>query len=40
LRVAADACGSDGGTGVVLEEHAVKKTAKARIPDLTSASRV
>src|SRR3974390_3359444 len=37
LRSAADACGSEGGTGVS-EEHAVRMIVRARIPHLTSAS--
>jgi hypothetical protein len=38
LRRAADAVGSEGGADVELEEHAAATIARARIPDLTSAS--
>ena len=38
LRSAAEAVGSEGGADVVLEEHAAATIARARIPDLTSAS--
>src|SRR6266850_4917453 len=38
LRSAAEAVGSAGGVDVELEEHAAAAIARARIPDLTSAS--
>lgn len=38
LRSAADACGSECGTGTVLDEHAATTVASARIPDLIGTS--
>src|SRR5262249_9197467 len=39
FRIAADAVGSEGGTGVVSEEHAATTTVSARIPNFNKASR-
>ena len=38
LSRAAEACGSEGGTGVVSDEHAATTIAMTRIPDLPDTS--
>jgi hypothetical protein len=38
LRSAADACGSEGGTGAESDEHAATTIAMARIPVLTDTA--